>query len=63
MLHEIKSIKFVTKKYFGYKMEKIPCTNISQKLKSFEDRQNFARELGKLIDIIFRLHIPKRKGF
>ena len=44
-------------------MEKIPCTNMNQKLKSFEDRQNFARELGKLIDIIFRLHIPKRKGF
>ena len=37
-------------------MEKISCSNILQKLRTFEDRQNFARELGIYYYIIFRLY-------
>ena len=40
-------------------MEKIPCANILRKLKTFEDRVNFSRELGKKLNIIFRLYIAK----
>ena len=29
-------------------MEKIPCSVLLRKLKTFEDRVNFARELGKI---------------
>ena len=44
-------------------MERISCSNILQKLKTYEDRENFTRELGKNIYIIFRIYTPKRKRF
>lgn len=43
-------------------METIPCSTILRKLKTVEDRQNFARELGTFYFIIFRLYIAQRKG-
>lgn len=43
-------------------METIPCSSILKKLKTIEDRQNFARELGTLFFIIFRFHIAQREG-
>jgi hypothetical protein len=44
-------------------MEKVPCSNILQKLRTFEDHQNFSRELGNINNIIFRFYTPKRKVF
>ena len=44
-------------------MEKVPCSNILQKLRTFEDRQNYSRELGKINNITFRLYTPKRERF
>ena len=43
-------------------MEKIPCSQILLKLRTFEDRQNFARELGNFHNIIYRIYFAKRKG-
>lgn len=43
-------------------MEKIPCSNLLRKLKTFEDRVNFARELGKKLNIIFRVYFTEGKG-
>lgn len=40
-------------------MEKIPCSVLLRKLKTFEDRVNFARELGKIWILIFRVHSSK----
>ena len=40
-------------------MEKIQCSTVMKKLKTVEDRQNFARELGKFFNIIFRLYITQ----
>ena len=36
--------------------------NLLRKLKTFEDRVIFARELGKKLNIIFRVHFTKGKG-
>ena len=44
-------------------MEKIPCTELIKKLKTFEDRQNFCRELGNKLLLIFSLYITKREVF
>jgi len=44
-------------------MERISCSKILQKLKTFEDRQNFVRELGNILYIIYRVYSAKRKGF
>ena len=44
-------------------MEKIPCANLLRKLKTFEDRVNISFELGKKLNIIFRLFLPKEQGF
>ena len=43
-------------------MERISCSKILQKLKTFEDRQNFVRELGNILYIIFRIYSAKREG-
>ncbi len=45
------------------KMEKVPYSNILQKLRIFEDRQNFSRELGDINNIIYRFILLKEKGF
>lgn len=37
-------------------MEKISCPELMKKLRSFEDRQNFGRELGKITLFIFSLY-------
>jgi hypothetical protein len=42
-------------------MEKIPCSSTPKKLRTFEDRQNFARELGNYSFIIIRLYSSKAK--
>lgn len=42
-------------------MEKISCSNVLQKLKTFEDRQNFARELGKNKFIMLRIYTAEGK--
>ena len=42
-------------------MGKISCSNILQKLLTFEDRQNFARELGIYYYIIFRFYTTIRE--
>jgi hypothetical protein len=44
-------------------MEKIVCTELIKKLKTFEDRQNFCRELGNKLLIIFRIYFTQREGF
>ncbi len=43
-------------------MEKILCSNLFRKLKIFEDHVNFARELGKKLNINFRVHFTEEKG-
>ena len=41
-------------------MEKIPCSQILLKLRTFEDMQNFARELSNFYKGFI---LPKEKGF
>lgn len=43
-------------------MESVSCSNLLQKLKTFEDRQNFSRELGMILNIIFRIYSSEREG-
>ena len=58
----MKLINKKPRKSLVYKIENVACSNLLQKLKTFEDRQNFARKLGMILNIIFRIYSPKRKG-
>ena len=42
-------------------MENIPCLNLLRKLKTFEDRVNFARELCTILFIINRIYFTQGK--
>lgn len=58
----MKSIYKKQRKFLVYKMESVSCSNLLQKLKTFEDRQNFSRELGMILNIIFRIYSSEREG-